>query len=277
MGLLSDISQPLSGLTGGIASFIQSGIDARRQRQNIDIQNKFNMDMSNLEYQRNLKQWHLQNTYNSPLEQMNRFRQAGLNPNLVYSQGGPGNAGVSPQYKAPEGRFNYVPAVNLPEMLSRYQDFRLGQAQIENAKAQRRVLEANALIKETDAFYAPSRGQFRTGQEFNKYWKGNVEREYALGITDENQPLTPEYKSFLSAGYRSKVKMLEKYNADIALTNAKRDLTEAQTFWQKSGMPLFGPVAGLIGKMIPGVGSLGKTGRFASKALARRPWPVNPR
>jgi len=31
--------------------------------------------------------WQLQNTYNSPQEQMNRLRQAGLNPNLVYGKG----------------------------------------------------------------------------------------------------------------------------------------------------------------------------------------------
>lgn len=34
----------------------------------------------------NLELWKLQNEYNSPAEQMKRFQEAGLNPNLIYSQ-----------------------------------------------------------------------------------------------------------------------------------------------------------------------------------------------
>lgn len=40
----------------------------------------------------NLKLWNLNNEYNTPAAQMQRFKEAGLNPNLVYTQGTPGNS-----------------------------------------------------------------------------------------------------------------------------------------------------------------------------------------
>lgn len=39
-----------------------------------------------------LNLWNLMNEYNSPQSQMQRFKEAGLNPMLVYQQGTPGNA-----------------------------------------------------------------------------------------------------------------------------------------------------------------------------------------
>lgn len=38
--------------------------------------------------------WNMQNAYNTPKAQMQRFAEAGLNPNLIYSQGNNGNAGA---------------------------------------------------------------------------------------------------------------------------------------------------------------------------------------
>lgn len=36
-----------------------------------------------------------QNAYNTPVEQIKRFQEAGLNPNLIYGQGNPGNQSTS--------------------------------------------------------------------------------------------------------------------------------------------------------------------------------------
>lgn len=43
-----------------------------------------------------------QNKYNSPASQMERYRAAGLNPNLIYGQGNSGNQASPVQYDAPE-------------------------------------------------------------------------------------------------------------------------------------------------------------------------------
>lgn len=44
----------------------------------------------------NLRLWREQAAYNTPANQMARYQAAGLNPNLVYSQGNPGNMTSSP-------------------------------------------------------------------------------------------------------------------------------------------------------------------------------------
>lgn len=44
----------------------------------------------------NLRLWRMQAEYNTPKNQMARYQAAGLNPNLIYSQGNPGNMTSSP-------------------------------------------------------------------------------------------------------------------------------------------------------------------------------------
>lgn len=54
-------------------------------------QNRKNRDWNERMYERqkydNRYNWHMQNAYNSPEQQMERLKQAGLNPNLVYGNG----------------------------------------------------------------------------------------------------------------------------------------------------------------------------------------------
>ena len=45
--------------------------------------------------------WDEMNRYNSPAEQMKRFKEAGLNPMLIYQQGSPGNASSPADYTSP--------------------------------------------------------------------------------------------------------------------------------------------------------------------------------
>lgn len=79
---------------------------AREQNQfNQQLQDRefaFNREQSELEYQRNLEKWNLENAYNSPSAQMQRYIDAGLNPNLIYGSGSAsaGNAQTAPQFTA---------------------------------------------------------------------------------------------------------------------------------------------------------------------------------
>lgn len=59
--------------------------------------NKANFKMAEWQNARNIENWQMQNEYNSPLNQMERLKEAGLNPNLVYGQGSVvGNSASSP-------------------------------------------------------------------------------------------------------------------------------------------------------------------------------------
>lgn len=55
--------------------------------------NRANKKMHQKQLDWNEEMWHMQNEYNSPAAQMQRFREAGLNTHLMYGQGESGNAG----------------------------------------------------------------------------------------------------------------------------------------------------------------------------------------
>lgn len=62
---------------------------------------------------REVAMWNMQNAYNTPAAQMQRFKDAGLNPMLVYQQGNPGNASSAPA--------THVPNAELHENRDRYE------------------------------------------------------------------------------------------------------------------------------------------------------------
>lgn len=107
------------------------------------MSNQANRKAADLAWKRNKKMWHMQNAYNTPLQQMQRFKEAGLNPNLIYGQGNPGNASSAPQYNPPtyEG-VNPIPDFRGAAQMyfdKRYQDAQLEQVAANTALTQARV------------------------------------------------------------------------------------------------------------------------------------------
>lgn len=66
------------------------------------LQNYYNRQNALDAYQRDVAMWNLENEYNTPKSQMERYQVAGLNPNLIYSQGSPGNSTGTPKFNTPE-------------------------------------------------------------------------------------------------------------------------------------------------------------------------------
>ena len=125
------------GLGGSVLGMIGQGIGTaitnRRQRQLMDHQ--YNLQM---------KAWREMAAYNSPAQQMARYQEAGLNPNLIYGSGASsaGNVNSFPQYQAPT--------------LARHQEFdNLGNEvinsifryrQLKNLEQQGRLIEAQTNV-----------------------------------------------------------------------------------------------------------------------------------
>lgn len=65
-------------------------------------QTRENKKLAQYSFDKNVEMWNMQNEYNSPKNQMKRFSDAGLNPNLMYGKGTPGNATTLPQYQGLE-------------------------------------------------------------------------------------------------------------------------------------------------------------------------------
>lgn len=100
----------LGGLFGGIASGISSIFSGNKQRkheQNVNAQNiafqqsqnkenqDFQMSMYDKQNADNIKFWNMQNAYNDPASQMQRLKDANLNPNLAYGNGSVANTSSS--------------------------------------------------------------------------------------------------------------------------------------------------------------------------------------
>lgn len=82
------VSNSASGWAAPVATAVGVGGDIFSTMLGIEASNK--MAKQNREWQ--LQQWHLENEYNSPAQQMQRMKAAGLNPNLIYGNISPGNA-----------------------------------------------------------------------------------------------------------------------------------------------------------------------------------------
>lgn len=102
----------------------------------------------------NLQDWHMQNAYNHPQAQMQRLKQAGLNPALIYggsSGQASGSASSSPsntpmrnsQIQSPQ----YTEGANLLPSLSAHYDFEQKQATTDLTRKQTAVAEQDAIYR----------------------------------------------------------------------------------------------------------------------------------
>lgn len=141
------LAPAIIGAAGSLAGGMFNAQATQRQNRESQI---WSQRMYQRQYDDALAFWRMQNEYNSPQAQMARFKEAGLNPNLVYSQGNPGNAGAintpdvqQPQFRVPE----FGNAVSgATSILSNYMDFEIKQAQYDNLLAQNTgILEDNML------------------------------------------------------------------------------------------------------------------------------------
>jgi hypothetical protein len=127
---------PSSGDTGGgnwipaaVGGLASSWISAKQQKKEREHRTQTEADRRRYD----LEQWHRSNRYNHPLEQIQRLRDAGLNPNLIYGSSpgsAVGNAGSVHPGKAPEYKLTdpIGPGANL------FMDTREKQAQTNNIK-----------------------------------------------------------------------------------------------------------------------------------------------
>lgn len=98
----------------------------------------------------NLAFWNMQNEYNSPAAQMQRFKDAGLNPALIYGQQNTAGPLTSPDVQKPE--FN-APQPGSAAMsgaltaLDAMTNLEMKQAQTDNLKLQADVIRQEAILK----------------------------------------------------------------------------------------------------------------------------------
>lgn len=107
MGFLKEVVNFIPNIINAGAQIHSTNAQARTARYNTDQTNKMNKYYSDLAWQRDQEQINKMNAYNTPAMQMQRFKEAGLNPNLIYGQGSPGQQTQLAKYNQPKAEYNY--------------------------------------------------------------------------------------------------------------------------------------------------------------------------
>lgn len=195
----SDNTGAIIGAGGGI---IGSAIDAISQIG----QNKKAREHQEYMYDK-------QNAYNTPTMQMQRYKDAGLNPHLIYGQGNSGNAGSPPPLQTQD-----APKSNFADITQNYIANRTQQAQVDNMRKALEVQEADKILKQaqtvntlsqsssTDQQREQSAELFETVQAQAHANLGVTEQQYQTGILQQ-----------------SKIeKEIDQLTANTGLTNAQK-------------------------------------------------------
>lgn len=135
-------------LIAGGAGVLGSLINAGSQLGTNSSQLSYSREMYDKQRADALADWNMQNQYNSPKEQMARFKEAGLNPNLIYGQmsNSPVVRSSSPQsYNPTAPQIDLVRPAGMA--IDAYYDTQLKTAQIDLVKAQADATMKEALIK----------------------------------------------------------------------------------------------------------------------------------
>jgi len=144
-----------SGLLGPIigagASLVGQGINALASGSMNKKTREWNERMYFLQKQDALNNWNMQNSYNSPEQQMSRLTKAGLNPNLVYGNGTVANSTSAPDTPHAMPFKGEAPQFNLPQVTDTYFNIATQKQRLSNEKQIGNNLALDALIKTEDA------------------------------------------------------------------------------------------------------------------------------
>lgn len=221
----------IASLIAAASMFGQGMLNRSQSKQN----QAYAREMADYQYSKDLEMWQRQNAYNAPAQQMQRWTDAGLNPNLVFSQGNPGNAGTMPKYQDLTGSADYVKPMQIAGVLSAYQDLALKQAQIDNVKSLNDLNQKKSL-----------------GQSFENMLKSTEydKAQYLLGtkILDENSPYRKKYEAqvqnltlknlYAGETYQQNIKRLELRNLYQEQLNnlAKQGIFPGDESWMRIGI-----------------------------------------
>jgi hypothetical protein len=255
-------------LIAGGASLAGSFINAGSQLGTNSSQLSYSKEMYAKQRADALADWNMQNLYNSPKQQMARFKEAGLNPNLIYGQ--MANAPVvrtsSPQsYNPTAPQIDLGTSANLA--IGQYYDTQLKSAQIDLVKAQADATLQDALIKVatndklrqelpfvTQNADAALSGQLLKNRQQDYYNQNLQPQEY-----QKNDATIRNIIASTRLNTEQKIKVSEEIKNVIKtgdLLDFEKKLKEFQVDNQQIMM-----ISGLLGKflgLIPGIGSLFK-------------------
>lgn len=135
----------LGGIIGAGASLLGNLFNLGGNKRNNQRQANYNLELYERQRADALADWERNNAYNSPAQQMQRFKEAGLNPNLIYGQMQNAQPIRSVDAKAPDFVAPRIDTSQIGDLVSNYYNIKQQDLAI---KQQQKALEmANEQIK----------------------------------------------------------------------------------------------------------------------------------
>lgn len=164
-----------AAIAAGAQIVSQAGTAYAQGRMNRKTR-KWNEKMYDIQRQNSLADWEMTNEYNSPAAQMQRYRDAGLNENLIYGQTNEAGTVRSSDAQAWAPRAPQFD-LNAQPVLSAYYDVQLKEANIDNLRAQQTLLIQEQLLKAAQTAAT---------------LQGTAKSEFDLGLAQELKDTTLE-------------------------------------------------------------------------------------
>lgn len=144
----SNGSVPTSTKKFGWGGVLSAGLGMVGNIVSTAMTNRANREMQREANEQNERLWREQMEYNSPVNQMARFKQAELNPNLAY--GDNGNAGAPPEYVSSKNQAPQFDPMAISNALLLQKQIDLADAERANIEADTRQKTATAVGQENE-------------------------------------------------------------------------------------------------------------------------------
>lgn len=144
---LSYVGRGIGSMIPGLSGFLGQNEQNAVNKEMMEYQNAYNAEQSLIQYQRSIDMWNMQNEYNTPTNQLQRLRDAGLSPYLAYSNAAAGGTAgsmsppsairsASMDYKSPLSALGTMFTTLVPSI----QNYELNRERIKQEKTKSSVL-----------------------------------------------------------------------------------------------------------------------------------------
>lgn len=228
------------GIVGGIAqaaaTIFSTLYNANQAKKAQDRALRYDKELSQYNYDLELEQWNRANEYNTPEAQMERYRAAGLNPNLIYSQSNAAaNNAPTAGGNASSGSGNYVPMepMALVDAYTRLQQLNLANRQTEADVRYKDNLGKSALAQAVLTGLQGKEVEARLPfvGETARYQRDEL-RQKIQNMETENQKMTYEIEKLMPTQWEQMKEQLKQAQIDNE-TRAERNRAEISAIYQQ--------------------------------------------
>lgn len=234
MGIFSSIGKFFSGSVGG--AILNAGLGVvgnflgnKQAEKNQQKQNEFNAAEAQKTRDWQEMMWNKNNEYNTPLAQVNRLQEAGLNPNLVYGNGTMQNVSSMASSGAQASSTPFNDSIAARQAKNFDAIMRGLQTAITMQELKNKKLEGNNIESNTNKNNAEAKESQQRTDNLATENKFNLETFDARKIAIELQnQLSEQQRLKLYADTQTATKQLDQIDAVISNLQSSTDLNKAQ-------------------------------------------------